>query len=158
MRISDQYVWNFLFVLFFASLVVTGAVILSSEATRPLGEISVLDVVLLSCATLRLTRLIMYDKITAFFREQFYDVVTQKTKRFLEKPIQGPRRTITDLLECPWCVGMWSAATILFFYYLTPYAWFPIVLLALSGIATTVHLLVQLLGLKTEQLKREVEG
>lgn len=158
MRISDQYVWNFLFSLFFLSLIISGAVILDSEARRPLGDIRLMDMVLLSLATLRLTRLVVYDKITAFFREQFYDVVETKTKRYLEKPLKGPRRTMADLLSCPWCIGMWAGATVTFFYYLTPYAWFPIVILAISALGTILQLLANMIGWRAEQLKKEVEG
>lgn len=158
MRISDQYVWNFLFSLFFLSLIISGAVILDSEARRPLGDIRLMDMVLLSLATLRLTRLVVYDKITAFFREQFYDVVETKTKRYLEKPLKGPRRTMADLLSCPWCIGMWAGATVTFFYYLTPYAWFPIVILAISALGTILQILANMIGWRAEQLKKEVEG
>ena len=158
MRISDQYVWNFLFSLFFLSLIISGAVILDSEARRPLGDIRLMDMVLLSLATLRLTRLVVYDKITAFFREQFYDVVETKTKRYLEKPLKGPRRTMADLLSCPWCIGMWAGATVTFFYYLTPYAWFPIVILAISALGTILQILANMIGWRAEQLKKEMEG
>lgn len=158
MRISDQYVWNFLFALFFASLVISGGIILDSEAARPLGEITFMDVVLLGLATLRLTRLMVYDKITAFFREQFWDVVELKTKRYLEKPKNGPRRTMADLFSCPWCIGMWAGATVTFFYYLTPYAWFPIVVLAISGLGSFLQLFTNMVGWKAEEAKHDAEG
>ncbi len=159
MRISDQYVWNVLFSLLFVSFVVSGMIILSSEASRPMGGITLMEFLILSLATLRLTRLFVYDKITAFFREQFYDVVeSARGKRTLEKPESGPRRTLADLLSCPWCIGMWAGATVVFFYYLTSYAYFPILFLAVAGLGSILQLLANMIGWKAEQMKKEVEG
>lgn len=158
MRISDQYIWNFLFSLFFVSLVVSGMVILESSGQRPLAEPTLMEFLILTLATLRMTRLFVYDKITAFFREQFYDVVELKTKRYLEKPTRGPRRTMADLLSCVWCFGLWAGATITFFYYLTPYAYFPILFFAVAGAGSLLQLLGNVIGWKAEQMKGEVEG
>ena len=158
MRISDHYVWNFLFMLFFISLVISGTIILQSEAARPLGVMDPMSFLILGLATFRLTRLVVNDTITAFFREQFYDVVETKTKRYLEKPSSGPRRTIAELLACPWCIGMWASATILFFYHLTLYAWFPIVFLAIAGLGALFQLLANMIGWKAEQMKQGAEG
>ncbi len=158
MRISDQYLWNFLFCLLFISFMISGMVVLDSSAARPLGEVSALEFIVLSLATLRLTRLFVYDKISAFFREQFYDVVESRGKRTLQKPESGPRRTLADLLSCPWCIGMWMGATVVFFFYLTIYAWFPILALAVAGVGSILQLLANGIGWKAEQLKSEVES
>jgi hypothetical protein len=158
-RISDQYIWNFLFGLFFFALVVLGTVVLDSEAVRSLEDVTAMELIILSLATLRLTRLFVYDRITAFFREQFYDVVeTGRGKRSLEKPLSGPRRTLADLLSCPWCTGMWMAATVVFFYFLTPFAWFPTLFLAVAGLGSLLQIFANYLGWKAEQSKSEVEG
>ena len=158
MRISDQYLWNFLFCLLFLSFVVSGMVVLDSVAARPLGEITPMEFIIVSLATLRLTRLFVYDKITAFFREQFYDVVESRGRRSLQKPESGPRRTLADLLSCPWCISMWMGATVVFFFYLTVYAWFPILALAVAGTGSLLQLAANLVGWKAEQLKDGVEG
>ncbi len=159
MRISDQYIWNFLFSVLFVSLVFSGMVILRSSAARPMTEPSMMEFLILSLATFRLTRLMVYDKIMAFFREQFWDVVeTARGKRVLEKPQKGPRRTMADLLSCPWCIGMWAGATVVFFYYLTELAWFPILFLAVAGMGSFFQLLSNMVGWRAEQLKTEVEG
>jgi len=156
MRFSDQYFWNIVFALLFLAFIITGGIILESEAYRPMTDVTVFEFVILALATFRLTRLFVYDKITAFFREQFYDVVELKTKRYLEKPARGPRRTLADLLSCPWCTGVWFAATVVFFYYLTPYAWYPILFLAIAGVATTLQLLANMIGWQAEKLKMDV--
>lgn len=157
MRITDQYFWNFLFTLFFVALAFMATVILQSESYKPYSDLTLLDLTLITLASFRFIRLIVYDKITAFFREQFYDAIEQKGKILLVKPATGPRRTLADLLSCPWCIGVWATATIAFFYLLTPFAFFPVFFMALSGVATFLQLLANLVGWRAEQLKSDVE-
>ena len=88
-----------------------------------------------------------------WFREQFWDVKKVGRSLQLVKPKTGPRRTVADLMDCPWCFGMWAAASITFFYLITPYAVFPVVLLALSGVATFLQLLSNLIGNKAVRLE-----
>jgi Protein of unknown function (DUF1360) len=157
LRISDQYFWNFVFSMFFLILVVMAAIILQTEARINVEELSFTDFALMTLATWRLTRLFVYDAITKFFREQFWDVVKVGKGWALEKPKVGPRRTIADLLSCPWCFGVWSAAVVIFFYLMTPYAVYPIMLLALSAVATFLQLLSNLVGYKAEEAKGRIE-
>lgn len=150
-RVSDQYFWNFIFSVFFVILVILGAIILETESRIPLAALSIVDYMLITLATWRLIRLFVFDSITKFFREQFSDVVKVGRGYRLDKPKTGPRRTIADLLSCPWCFGMWAAATVTFFYLLTPYAVFPIVLLAISAVATFLTNLSRMLAPKVEE-------
>jgi hypothetical protein len=154
-RVSDQYFWNFVFSTFFVILVILGAIILETESRIPLAELSLVDYVLITLATWRLVRLFVYDAITKFFREQFWDVVKVGRGYKLEKPKTGPRRTIADLLSCPWCFGVWAASMITFLYLITPYAVFPVILLAISAVATFLQLLSNLVGHKAEILKNQ---
>ena len=112
-RITDQYFWNFVFTIFFLILVVMGAIILETESRIRLTELSLTDYVLVTLASWRLTRLFVYDAITKFFREQFWDVVKVGKGFSLEKPKVGPRRTIADLLSCVWCFGLWASSTVI---------------------------------------------
>lgn len=158
-RITDQYFWNFIFGLFFILMVVMGLIILDTEATRPVSELTLTDFVLLALAAHRFTRLFVYDAITKFFREQFYDAkVARGGQVTLYKPESGPRRTMADLLSCPWCFGLWASATVTFFYLLTPFAYLPILILALASVASTLQLLTNLIGHKAEQAKRNNEN
>ena len=152
-RVSDQYFWNFVFTVFFTILIVLGAIILETESRIPLAELTIVDYVLITLASWRVVRLFVYDALTKFFREQFWDVVKVGRGYRLEKPKAGPRRTIADLLSCPWCFGMWAVATVTFFYLITPYAVFPVILLAISAVATFLQLLSNLVGHKAEQTK-----
>lgn len=154
MRITDQYLWNIIFTIFFLGLVYLAVVTLEEGAYRPYHWLTLADYVLITLASLRLTRLVVYDKITAFFRDQFYNLSEQGT---LMKPEKGPRRTLADLLGCVWCFGMWATATVAFFYLLTPYAFFPVLILALSGAVSSLQIFVNLIGWKAEQAKIDVE-
>ncbi len=156
-RITDQYVWNFVFLLFFLGLITMGAIILETESRIPFPELTVIDFTLMALATYRLIRLVINDAITKFFREQFWDAKDVRGKILLVKPESGPRRTIADLLSCTWCFGAWAASSVIFFYLLTPYSQFPILILALSGVGSWLHQLAQLTCYKAERAKNETE-
>lgn len=158
MRITDQYFWNVVFLIFFIVLVFLGTVILESESVTPYSDLTLVDFTLITLASFRIVRLVVYDKIFAFFREQFYDATEYKGKIVLVKPESGPRRTLADLISCPWCFGVWATAMVSFFYLLTPYAFFPVLLLALSAVASFLQILSNLVGWKAEQAKNEVES
>jgi ABC-type Fe3+-siderophore transport system permease subunit len=157
-RVTDQYFWNIIFILFYAGLLTMAAIILNTEARMPYADLSILDLTLISLASFRLTRMFVYDSMTKFLREQFWDVKMVRNKVMLVKPVTGPRRTLADLMGCPWCFGVWATTCVAFFYLLTPYAYFPILILALSGVATMLQLFANMVGWKAEQLKRETEG
>lgn len=158
MRITDHYLWNIIFTVFFLVLLFLGSIILEGEAGARMRELTRMEYILLALATFRLTRLFVYDKITAFFREQFYNVHGTKDGYELVKPEGGPRRTLADLLSCPWCFGVWASASVIFFYFLTPYAYFPILVLALGGVGSLLQIIANMIGWKAEQLKMDVEG
>lgn len=153
-RITDQYLWNVVFILFFLGLLTMGIIILESEATIAYTDLEFFDIALISLASFRLIRLFVYDVMTKFFREQFYDAkVTKAGKVTLYKPLKGPRRTIADLLGCPWCFGVWAAAIIIFFYLLTPMAFFPILILAVSAVATFMQNVSRLVSAKADEVQ-----
>ncbi len=157
-RVTDQYFWNFVFGLFFFVLVAMGAIILETESRIPYDELTAVDFVLITLATWRIIRLFVYDSITKWFREQFYDVKKVGKGYTLEKPKYGARRTIADLLTCPWCFGVWAAAFVIFFYLLTPYAYYFALFLSVSAVATFLQLLTNMIGWQAEKLRNEVEG
>ncbi len=159
---DDQDFWNLTFGLLFLMLFVNALVILHVVAGIVPRYIPLYDFALLALATFRLTRLFVYDKIMQHVRDLFLD----KTLRMgddgerivlRQKPFGGPRRTIADLLSCPWCIGMWFALFVSFFYFLTPYAWFPILFLAIAGVASFIQVAANLIGWKAELLKMQVE-
>lgn len=157
-RITDQYFWNIVFLLFYVGLVVMAMIILDSEAYLSYADLTILDMTLIALASFRLTRMFVYDGMTRFLREQFYDAKVMKTKVVLVKPVSGPRRTLSELIGCPWCFGVWATTFVAFFYLLTPHAYFPTLILALASVATLLQLFANMIGWKAEQLKRDTEG
>ena len=157
MRVTDQYFWNFVFSLFFMALVVMGIVALDSDTARSFTSLTLVDYMLMSLASWRLIRLFIYDTVTKFVREQFYDATKVKGGIMLEKPTRGPRRTLADLFSCPWCFGVWATALGVFCYMSFSWAVFPVAFLALSAVASFLQILSNLIGHKAEQLKNQNE-
>jgi len=155
-RITDQYFWSVVFGVFFLVLITMGAIILDSEARLPLAEYALFDFVLVTLATWRLTRLFVYDEITRFVREQFFDVVKAGKKHELARPKAGPRRVLAELISCPWCVSVWMGACVIFVYSLTAYAYYPVLILAISAAASWLQLTSNLIGNHAERVRREM--
>ena len=67
------------------------------------------DLVLAGVATHKLSRLVAKDKITAFARAPFTEFEEAGGPAEVEERPRGDglRRTIGELLSCPYCVGMW---------------------------------------------------
>ncbi len=158
MRITDQYFWNVVFLLFFFCLAGMATIILEGESIKTYESLMLADYVLMTLASFRIVRAIVYDKMFAFLREQFYDVTEYKGKVVLVKPESGPRRTLADLFTCPWCMSVWAVFMVSFFYMLTPYAFYPTLILALSGAASVLQVMANMIGWKAEQSKLDVEG
>jgi hypothetical protein len=110
--------------------------------------VSVFDFALLSLATLRLIRLLVYDRITQFVRDWFFEDPISGSC-----PKSGFKASVGHLFGCPWCMGVWVGLFIVFFYFLTPLARFPILILAVSGVASFIQLLANMVGWKAENLK-----
>lgn len=133
LKLTDQYFWNFVFLVFFTALVIMAVIILETESRIILTELGWLDGVLITLATWRLTRFIAEDSTTKLFREQFYDLKKTARALTLERPVTGPRRTIIDIITSSWSLGLGVGAAVAFVYLLTPYSVYPLVFLALSA-------------------------
>ena len=157
LRITDQYFWNFVFTVFFLIVVTVFAIILETESRIPYAELTLTDFVLITLASWRVTRLFVYDAVTKWFREQFWDAKKVGKGFVLEKPKVGPRRTLADLFSCPWCFGVWASALVIFCYLVTEWAYYPILFLAISAVATFLQLLANLVGHQAEYLKNRNE-
>ncbi|MDM5153864.1 DUF1360 domain-containing protein [Bacillus sp. DX1.1] len=101
-----------------------------------------------SCAAFRLTRLIVYDKITSFLRTPFIEelqigesdgTVTTYTK----VKGKGLQKWIGELLSCYWCTGVWVSALLLLLYYWIPKVAEPLILLlAIAGVAAIIETVI----------------
>ncbi len=127
---GNKAFWNFIFALFYAGLVTAWILILYPQDKLP-HSIPVFDFILIGLATFRLIHLFVYDYITGYIRQYF------------EKFRTGPGKTVSNLLSCSWCTGIWVALFISFFYFITPIAWYVIFIIALAGVGTFIDLIAE---------------
>ncbi|MBP3040123.1 DUF1360 domain-containing protein [Bacillaceae bacterium Marseille-Q3522] len=113
-------------------------------------EIPFLHFVILTLASFRLTRLMVYDKITEFIRAPFFDELEEVDEKSGEKEIyyipkdRPVLHFFGELLSCYWCTGMWSAIILSILYLLFPDYIFPVLLiLAVAGLAAIAETIVQ---------------
>ncbi len=139
------HLWNVLFSLFFALLLVTGVSWLFATH-RVFYDVSIRDLALLSLATFRLIRLFTYDVITKFIRDSFAHATPDTFAH-----------TAGALLNCPWCVGLWFSYIVLFFYFATPYAWPVILIFAIAAMASLFQILANLIGWNAQVRKLEAQ-
>ncbi len=138
--------WYTTLSLFFASLAVAAYLWLSALGNLA-SWVPLADFFLIAFAISRLVRLFTYDAITAFIREWFANADTATLKGALG-----------TLVNCPWCTGLWFSLVVVFFYFLTPIAWYAILVLALSSVASFFQILTNLVGWSAEAKKREAQS
>ncbi|CAI8750115.1 DUF1360 domain-containing protein [Bacillus sp. IT-79MI2] len=101
-----------------------------------------------ACAAFRLTRLIVYDKITAFLRAPFIEEVQitepdGNISTYMKIKGTGLRKWIGELLSCYWCTGVWASAFLLLGHNWIPKIMEPIILLlAVAGVAAIIETIV----------------
>jgi hypothetical protein len=149
MRITNQYVWNFILSLFFIALLVVASMGIARYSTMTVRDLGLFDLAIITLATWRLIRLFVYDAISTFF--------LQNGEKVLVKPARGLRRALAELIVCPWCVGVWFAAMVTALYVLAPVLHFVFYILALSAIATYLQILSNLTGHYAEYVKHKNE-
>lgn len=136
--------WSLFFSLFFLALMYLGLEWLIR--TERMAWISPWEFFILALAIFRLIRLFSYDLITAFLRDWL--------KESAPNTFLG---TVSQLVHCPWCIGLWFSFLVVFAYYATPYAWPLILILALASVASFFQLLANLVGWHAEGKKNQVQ-
>ncbi len=154
---EDQNFWNFIFSVFF--VIVLAAAVWEMRELRGGFLVSVppFDAFMMAFATFRITRLVVYDKIARWFRELFADRREYEKDGVVWVEVRpygsGFRHTIHDLLLCPWCIGIWAALAVMFFYFVFPWAWSVLFFLALAGAGSLLQVTGNAIGWKAENLK-----
>lgn len=112
-------------------------------------DIGFLDLLILGLACFRLTRLLVYDRITSFIRNLFMEEMEEIGESGQKEIYLVPKKGVIkgffgELLSCYWCTGIWSAIGICVFYYFIPFYAVPVILvLAVAGIGALIETLVQ---------------
>lgn len=126
----NRALWNFIFSLFYAGLVALCIIILRSQNKLP-HSVPVFDFILIAIATFRLIHLFVYDDITGYIR------------KFFGRFEKGLSKTMSNLLSCPWCTGIWVGLFVGFFYFFTPIAWYVIFIIAAAGAGTLIDIIAE---------------
>jgi hypothetical protein len=143
-RTKEHHQWNFIFSVFFVAALSASLWLMHYMRGGFLVSVTPFDALLMALATFRITRLVVYDKITGWFRAIF-----MRPGAFFE--------TVQDLLACPWCIGIWAALIVMVFYFIFPWAWSVIFFLALAGTGSLFQVIANAVGWRAEQLKRTTE-
>lgn len=136
--------WNIIFSIVFLALFFLSAIVI--EKTGRLMTLSLFELTIITLATFRLIRLVVYDKVMIWFREIF-DI----------KEPTGLFATLKDLTSCPWCFGVWAALLTFVLYFIVPYGNLLVLLLAISGVAASIQILMNLIGWNAEYKKIETQ-
>ncbi len=136
---DQQKTWNFWVTVFFITCLVGLGLLLERNGTTR-EDFTVGNITLMVLATYRLTRILVFDKIFKLFRDFFR--THQRLYVFY---------VIKEIITCPWCAGVWVALIIVAMYFLVPFGELFIILLSISGIASFIVILVNYVGLSTEE-------
>ncbi len=154
---------EFLLALIFFSVMVAISFAYTQAPVGSFSAISVFDFFIIVLAVFRLTRLFVYDGIMQYVRdlclikERVVDAVTGEETMRCGKPTVGFRKVASDLLACPWCVGVWLAAIVIIFYTALPASHLIIMILAVAGLASFVQITINAIGWKAEREKLVVK-
>ncbi|MCM3586168.1 DUF1360 domain-containing protein [Mesobacillus maritimus] len=98
---------------------------------------------LFSLACFRITRLIVFDKITNFIRAPFFDEIEEDGEVFLLVKTKGVKKWIGELLSCYWCTGIWVSLVLVLGLFFLPSFTYPLVLVfAIAAIGSLIETFV----------------
>lgn len=111
-------------------------------------DTNILELLLFSLASFRLTRLLVFDKITAFIRKPFFEEMeveeNGKMEIYIVPKKTGLKGWIGELLNCYWCTGIWMAIFIVLSNMVWPQWASPvIIILAVAGLGSIIETAIQ---------------
>ncbi|MED3572355.1 DUF1360 domain-containing protein [Cytobacillus praedii] len=112
-------------------------------------SISFMELLILALASFRLTRLLVYDKITEFIRRPFFEELEEINKDGEAEIYLVPKKGAIlgffgNLLSCYWCTGVWVSIFLCVLYlYNTPFTLPILLVLAVAGLAAMIETAIQ---------------
>lgn len=135
---NEQDFWNFISILLFLLIFSVVYYFFIKDKISIFYNVDFLDIFLISFATLRMIRLLSYDKVTSFMRNYF------------NKKEKGIGKTIYELLICPWCTGIWATLFLVPLYFLTDLGKIFILILAIAGIGSLIQVISNIIAMRRE--------
>lgn len=114
---DDRPLASFSVVMAIYSVVVAGLVLVFRRSGRALPErVATSDVVLVSVATHKISRLLAKDPITSPLRAPFTRFKGTSGEAELAEEVRGTgaRHAIGELMTCPFCLSQWAATGMVF--------------------------------------------
>jgi len=134
--------WNFWSAFVFLGIVVLVGYLFEKKGIN-IEEITLKEAIVIILASYRMTRILVFEKILKYLR----DVLKKREDLY----VIG---TLSSIITCPWCAGVWVTLTIIVFYFFVPYGNLLAYVLALAGITSIVILYSNMLHMKTEHKQR----
>jgi len=138
---KNQNVLNLVYPVIFIAVLgfVCTYTIIAIRGSLP-TSISLFDLSIIVLASFRFIRALTYDKMFRILHTmtRYYPDGTERTYGFV--------RTLYDLISCPWCTGIYTSVFALFLYFVAPWGWFVLLIFAVSGLASFVQLLSNLIA------------
>lgn len=134
--------WNFWSAFVFFGLIFLFGFLLERKGVR-IQDVTLKEAVIIILASYRMTRIIVFEKIFKYMRDAL--------KRREDLYVIG---TLSYIITCPWCAGVWVTLLIIIFYYLVPYGVLLAYVLAFSGLASLVILYSNMLQMRAEKKQR----
>ena len=134
--------WNFWSAFVFFGLVVLFGYLFEKKGIK-IEDITVKEAIVIILASYRMTRILVFEKIFKYFRDSL--------KRREDLYLIG---TLSSIITCPWCAGVWVTLVIIIFYYLVPYGILLDYVLALSGLASLMILYSNMMQMRADRKQR----
>jgi len=153
-------IFNIIFSIAFLGYVAAGVLFIGLQTIEEwVAGLDLWEIGILVFAVQRLVRLFVYDEITAFFRDIFLHVQLQKDGSISRSKFDsGFKRSVSDVLLCPWCFSVWSTVTIVFMVIMLPGLGYLIAtLLAISGLASILQISANAIGWTAENKKIDAQ-
>ena len=141
---KTEKVWNVLSMVVFVLLLIAAGTLLI-EMGIDITRITWGDLILLSIATYRMIRLLVYDRI--------FKLVRDFIRSFEGTGLGDSLKTI---ITCPWCAGVWISLFNVAIFYLVPFGQLFIYVMSIAGIATFLQLGSNIAGLVAENKQMDV--
>jgi hypothetical protein len=141
---KTEKVWNILSMVVFVLLLIAAGTLLI-EMGIDITRITWGDLILLSIATYRMIRLLVYDRI--------FKLVRDFIRSFEGTGLGDSLKTI---ITCPWCAGVWISLFNVAIFYLVPFGQLFIYVMSIAGIATFLQLGSNIAGLVAENKQMDV--